>query len=104
MQTASLAPDSAVKSVLSRNQSSFADGGYAWVDVMQTTESKQRPFDEVKNEVKTLWSDNKKRKALSELAKKFADRLKAGEDFAKVAQEAGGTVRIHRCGGPFDNP
>jgi peptidyl-prolyl cis-trans isomerase D len=68
------------------------DGGYAWVDVMQTTESKQRPFDEVKNEVKTLWNDNKKREALSELAKKFADRLKAGEDFAKVAQEAGGTA------------
>ncbi len=70
----------------------LADGGYAWVDVMQTTDSKQRPFEEVKNEVKALWSDNKKREALNELAAKFAERIKAGEEFAKVAQEAGGHV------------
>ena len=70
----------------------LADGGYAWVDVMQTTDAKQRPFEEVKNEVKTLWTDNKKREALNELAAKFAERIKAGEDFAKVAEEAGGTV------------
>ena len=71
----------------------LADGGYAWVDVMQTTDSKQQPFEEVKNEVKTLWNDNKRREALSELATKLAERLRAGEDFAKVAQEAGGSVQ-----------
>jgi peptidyl-prolyl cis-trans isomerase D len=68
------------------------DGGYTWVDVMQVTDSKQRPFEEVKNEVKTLWTDSKKRELITELARKFTDRIKAGEDFAKVAEEAGANV------------
>ena len=68
------------------------DGGYTWVDVTQVTDAKQRPYEEARNEVKTLWSDSKKRELITELARKFTDRIKAGEDFAKVAEEAGANV------------
>ena len=65
-------------------------GAYAWYDVISVTERKQRPFAEVQDDVKTAHIDAEKRRLLDELAGKLADRLKAGEPFAKIAEEAGG--------------
>ncbi len=66
--------------------------GYAWVDVLDITPAKQQTFDEVKEAVKALWTRTKRTDALKELAKKLTDRVKAGEDMAKVAEEAGGKL------------
>lgn len=70
----------------------LADGGYAWIDVMKVTGSTQKPFEDVKEEVKRFWTDEKKRAILIEATKKFVERLKSGEAFSKVAEEAGGSV------------
>lgn len=64
----------------------------AWFDVISATERKQRPFEEVKDEVKAAYMNAEKRRLLDEFASKLVDRLKAGEAFAKVAEEAGGSA------------
>lgn len=66
--------------------------GYAWVDVLETTDSKQEAFEDVKDRVRAQWRGNKRRDALSDTAKKLSDRIKAGEDMATVAKSAGGKL------------
>lgn len=68
------------------------EGGYAWVDVNSITEAKQRPFEDVTVEVKRFWTNEKKRTQIIDETKKFIDALKSGEEFASVAEKAGGTV------------
>ncbi len=63
---------------------------YAWYDIVSVTEAKQRPFEDVKGDVKAVYIDAERNRLLDELAGKLVDRLKAGEDFAKVAADAGG--------------
>jgi peptidyl-prolyl cis-trans isomerase D len=65
---------------------------YVWFDVMNVTEPKQKPFEEVKDEVKASYIAKETARLLNELAQKLVDRLKAGEAFAKIAEEAGGKV------------
>ncbi|MDX2289685.1 MAG: SurA N-terminal domain-containing protein [Hyphomicrobiaceae bacterium] len=71
----------------------LTDGGYAWVDVVAATPAAERPFEEVKQETKEIWTRTERRRRLSELASKLAERLRAGEDFAKVAEEVGGKAQ-----------
>ncbi|MBU1212044.1 MAG: SurA N-terminal domain-containing protein [Alphaproteobacteria bacterium] len=71
----------------------LAAGGYAWVDVKTITESAQRAFEEVKDDVKRFWTDEKTRTKVIDETNKFIASLKSGTDFAKVAEEAGGTVQ-----------
>ncbi len=70
----------------------LTDGGYAWVDVVSVTPAADRPYEEVKTEVKAIWTREERRKRLSELAVKLAERLRAGEDFSAIAQEVGGKL------------
>lgn len=70
----------------------LSDGGYAWVDVLGTKPPQQKPFEAVKDDVMAAWKERETRKLLSEAAAKFAERLKAGEDIAVIAAEAGGSV------------
>lgn len=67
---------------------------YVWFDVLSVTERQQKPFDEVKDEVKTLYTEQETARQLNALAQKLVDRLKAGEAFAKIAEEAGGTADV----------
>ncbi len=73
--------------------------GYAWVDVLEITDSKQKTFEEVKNDVKRVWEGEKNRTLLSKTARELTDKLKAGVDFAKVATEAGGKVETTGASG-----
>lgn len=68
--------------------------GYVWFDVQSVTEPKQKPFDEVKDGVKTAYIDKEKGKLLNELAQKLVDRLKGGEAFDKVAADAGAAAEL----------
>ena len=63
----------------------LADGGYAWVDVLQVTPEQQKTFPEVAAEVKTQFLDQQRRSEVSSLATKFVDRLNQGEAFEAVA-------------------
>ena len=64
--------------------------GYAWVEVLGIDPPKEKPFDTVKAEVKTAVIDSERRTQVRELTEKLIERLKTGEDFAKVAGDAGG--------------
>ncbi|MEL7048847.1 MAG: peptidyl-prolyl cis-trans isomerase, partial [Pseudomonadota bacterium] len=68
----------------------LAGGGFGWVDLTAVTPPKQLTFDDVKTEVKTLWTTNTKRSELTKAAADFVKRVNSGEDFATVAAEAGG--------------
>lgn len=65
--------------------------GYAWVEVLNIEPPKQKPFESVKAEVKSSLIDSERRKLVKELADKLVERVRSGEDFAKVAAEGGGT-------------
>lgn len=67
---------------------------FAWFDVLGVTERKQKPFDEVKADVKTLYIEKEKSRLLNDFAQKLVDRLKAGEPFEKIAGEAGGKAEV----------
>ncbi len=68
------------------------DGGYAWVDVLGTTDPKQKLFEDVKETIKTAWIEGERSKALAKLAGELVDRLNGGEDFEKLAKEMGGKL------------
>lgn len=72
----------------------LSNSAQAWFDVISATERKQRPYEEVKDDVKAAYMASEKRRLLDEFAGKLVDRLKAGEAFAKVAEEAGGTAEV----------
>jgi peptidyl-prolyl cis-trans isomerase D len=67
---------------------------YAWFDTLAVTPPRQKSLEEAKALVKDYYIDAEQRKQLNALAAKFADRLKAGEDIKKLAEEAGGTVEL----------
>ncbi len=66
--------------------------GYAWVEVLGIDAPREKPFDSVKAEVKTAYLDTERRRLVKEFAETLIARIKSGEDFAKVAADAGGTV------------
>jgi peptidyl-prolyl cis-trans isomerase D len=67
----------------------LSKGGYAWFDVLGVTEEKQKPFDTVKAEVKTLAITNERARLVAELANKLVERADKGEAMAALAKEAG---------------
>ncbi len=75
------------KSGLDREAVDLADGGYGWVLTQATTPTRQKPFEEVEAEVKTLYTTIERNRLMRELTQKLADRLTAGEPLDKVAAE-----------------
>ncbi len=67
----------------------LADGSYAWVDVVDITEKKLKPFEAVKDEAKKLTMDNERARKLNELAAKLVDKANSGEALTALAKEAG---------------
>jgi peptidyl-prolyl cis-trans isomerase D len=64
--------------------------GYAWVEVLGIDAPKDKPFESVKADVKSDYIDSERRKLVKDAADKLIERLKVGEDFAKVAADGGG--------------
>ena len=67
----------------------LSKGGYAWFDVLGVTEQKQKPFETVKAEVKTLTIANERTRLVAELANKLVERADKGEAMVALAKEAG---------------
>lgn len=67
-------------------------GGLAWFDVLGITATKQKPFDEVKDEVKKLAIEQERARLVSDLAAKLVERANNGEAMATLAAEAGGAT------------
>jgi peptidyl-prolyl cis-trans isomerase D len=70
----------------------LSDGGYAWIEVLAVTPEKERPFEDVKDDVRKLWVERERDKALSELATKLIERAEKGEPLEKLAAEVGGKL------------
>ncbi|MCC0009967.1 MAG: SurA N-terminal domain-containing protein [Hyphomicrobiaceae bacterium] len=68
----------------------FPDGGIAWVDVVSIIPSKDQPFEDVKDEVKSLYEKNERERQLRERAEQLVKRLDGGETMQAVAADAGG--------------
>jgi peptidyl-prolyl cis-trans isomerase D len=66
------------------------DGGYAWVDVLGITEAKEKPFADVKEDVKKVAITNERARLVNELAGKLVEKADAGTPMATLATEAGG--------------
>ncbi|MGE5166278.1 MAG: SurA N-terminal domain-containing protein [Sphingobacteriales bacterium] len=65
------------------------NGGYLYFDVTGVTPSRERPLDEVKDQVATRWRDDEIAKRLQAKADDLVSKLKTGAPFAPVASEAG---------------
>ncbi len=64
---------------------------FAWVDVLDVMEAKQRPFDEVKDDVKKFYLTTERARLVTELANKLVERADKGEAMATLATAAGAT-------------
>lgn len=63
--------------------------GFAWYNVLEVTKPEQKPFDAVKDEVKTAYVAQEKEHLLKEFADKLVKQLNDGKPLAEVAKEAG---------------
>ena len=71
----------------------LTDGGYAWVDVLEVMDKKQKPFHEVKDEVKQFTIKQERARLIAELASKLVERADRGEAMAVLAN-AGGAAKV----------
>ena len=70
----------------------LSDGGYAWFDVVSITPERQKPFDEVKADVRTNFIEAEKRSEMETFAGKQIERLKGGAKLDVIAKELGAKV------------
>lgn len=61
------------------------DGGYVWFEVLGITPSRDRPLDEVKEQVEARWREQEIAARLKAKATEILDKLKGGSTFAEVA-------------------
>ncbi len=77
---------------IERDPVELGDGGYAWVDLVSNTAATQKPFEAVTADVKGLYMDRERKKALADLGSKLIERVKGGATLAAIALETGGKV------------
>lgn len=65
------------------------DGAFAWFDVVDVMAPKQKPFEEVKDEVKQFAIKEERARLINELADKLVARAEKGEAMDALAKEAG---------------
>ncbi len=65
-------------------------GGYVWLDVAEIKPSRDRPLDEVKDQVLTRWRDDEIASRLKTKATEMIDKLKGGASMAEVAGSVNG--------------
>lgn len=68
-------------------------GGYLYFDVTGVTPSRERPIDEVKDQVTARWRDDEIAKRLQAKADDLVQKLKAGTAFPQAAKDAGLSVQ-----------
>ena len=80
-------------------------GSFAWVDVLDVMEKKQKPFEEVKEDVKKFFLVKERARLVSELAAKLVERADKGEPMATLATAAGAAEgRDDAAVQPLDDP
>lgn len=61
------------------------NGGYVWFEVAEITAARDRPFDEVKDQVLSRWRDDEVAARLKIKSAEMLDKIKGGASFAQVA-------------------
>jgi peptidyl-prolyl cis-trans isomerase D len=61
------------------------EGGYIWYEIAGITPSRERPLDEVKDQVEVRWREQEIAARLNAKATEMLDKLKAGASLAEVA-------------------
>ncbi len=61
------------------------EGGYIWYEIAGITPSRERPLDEVKDQVEARWREQEIAARLNAKATEMLDKLKAGTSLAEVA-------------------
>jgi peptidyl-prolyl cis-trans isomerase D len=74
----------------------LADGGFAWFDLTGVTPERQKPFEEVKDEVRSGFIEAEKRKEMANLASKQVERLNTGTSLDAIAKEL--KAKVERTG------
>ncbi len=69
------------------------DDGFIWFDVRDIRPASIEPLEKVREKAVKLWKEKKRRELVMEKARALKKRAEAGEDFAKLAAEAGAEVR-----------
>ncbi len=69
------------------------NGGYVWYDVNEITPSRERPFEEVREQVAARWTADEVTKAVDAKAKALLAELQAGKALAEVASANGLDVK-----------
>ena len=69
-------------------------GGYVLFDVTAIEPTRERPLDEVRDEVTRQWQAAEVTQRLSDKARQFVERLDKGETLEKVAAEVNAPVKI----------
>ena len=72
---------------------SLADGGEAWIDVVEITPAATKPFEEVRADVERMWRERELRASLTKEAQALVDRLKAGATIEGIAKDIGAEVQ-----------
>ena len=67
----------------------LSNGGYAWLDVLDITPQKQKPFEEVKAQAKEMTIAMERARLIGELANKLVERADRGEAMSTLATAAG---------------
>jgi peptidyl-prolyl cis-trans isomerase D len=68
------------------------DGGYIWFDVTAVEPSRERSFDEVRNDVARQWLNEETTVKLAALARELVSRIDRGEAIEAVAASVGASV------------
>lgn len=74
----------------------LGQNGEAFVEVIEITPTRQMTLAEVKDRVKASWIAAETQKAAAKYARDLVDRAGKGEDFAKLAAEAGGSIETSK--------
>ncbi len=65
----------------------IGDNGFLWYDVLEIIPERQKPLDEVRDQVITAWKSAETDKKILAVTKSIRDRVDAGEDFNTVLME-----------------
>lgn len=82
-------PDSGIE----QQSVDLGDATYAWVNLLGTDAPKQKPFEEVKDQVKEQYVASERARLISELATSLVARVNNGEPMSAIEGAAGGSVQ-----------
>ncbi len=75
------------------NEALRTGSGYVWYDVTGIEPSREKPLDEVRDQVTAQWREDQVAQRLAEKARQMTERLDKGEAIETVAQEANAPVK-----------